>query len=212
MADPIKVHVGPSLQADGCESQARGTKTGELCVAVVHGRYYESVSRGTCWLATTGTGGVAPGTSIGTTPAFLLYNPRGSGKRLVIQRVVASYISGSLGAGTLFYCVNTNTYAAAPTGGSSLTPVNLDIGSNLPCVAVANTGGTLPATPTVLRPFCSLTALTASTAVAPFQTEEEVDGEIVLEPGTALSLQAVAASGSTPLIAIAVSWEEVPIV
>jgi hypothetical protein len=212
MADTSWLRVGPQSLAEGNQAQPRGAKTGETCVSQVHGKYYEGSSHGDAYSATVAAAGVAPGTALGTTAAFTLYNPRGSRFRLAVQRVVASYISGTLGAGTLFYVTNTDPTAAAPTGGTKLTPQNLDLGRANNAQAIAFTGATLPSVPVELRPFCSVTAFSASTGVAPFQVEEDVDGEIVVEPGCALSLEGVTAAGTSPLISIGMTWREVPIV
>ena len=151
---------------------------------------------------------MAPGTSIGTTAAFTLFNPKGSGKALVVLRTTIGYISGTLGAGVVHYVANVDPGAAAVTG-TAIVPVN--------CLLSAATGvgkpfttATLPATPSVVRSFVSLTALLASTAVAPWMITEDVDGEFVIPPGCALSLEATAAGGATPLVAYGMTWDEVP--
>jgi hypothetical protein len=67
------------------------------------------------------------------------------------------------------------------------------------------------ATPTILKPMCSLSAFLATTAIQPFSiAQDDVAGEIVVPPGTALVIQGVAIDGTTPLVAISASWEEVP--
>ena len=44
------------------------------------------------------------------------------------------------------------------------------------------------------------------------ELNEDIDGEIVLEPGTSYQLQAVAAAGTTPKITAGITWEEITIV
>ena len=55
------------------------------------------------------------------------------------------------------------------------------------------------ASPTVIRPFCSLLAILATSAVEPFIIKEDLSGDFILELGTSYQLQAVAAAGSSPL-------------
>jgi len=203
--------VGPLFQSDGTTPAARGGKTGELVVGQCHGKYYEAATRGNCYQASVGSAGVAPGTAIGTTAAFTLYNPIGSNRRLVVNRASLGYISGTLGAGTLFYCASTNPTAAAPSSGTALTPVNCDVGLPNNSIAVPRAGGTLAASPTVLRPFASLDAELATSVVGFRNVVEDVDGEFVIEPGCALSVEGVCASGTSPLVTIGMTWEEVPV-
>jgi hypothetical protein len=60
-------------------------------------------------------------------------------------------------------------------------------------------------------PFVRLSAELASTASPMQDLYEDMDGEIVLEPGTSYQLQA-AAAGSTPNITAGVTWEEIAVV
>src|SRR5690349_21757277 len=128
MSDPLVLRVGPVSQADGTNPSARGGKEGQLIVGQAHGKYYEAVSRGNCYAAQTAATGVAPGTSIGTTGAFTLSNPKGSGKRLKVMKLGMAYISGTLGAGAVHILTNNDPTAAAPTG-TAITPKNLDLGA-----------------------------------------------------------------------------------
>src|SRR5437773_12398221 len=105
MADPIVLRTGASLQADGTNPQARACKTGEVAVSQVHGKYYEAASRGNLYAAGTAAGGVAPTTAVGTTGPFILENPRGSGKRLVLKKVSLAYNSGTMGPGVWWHCL-----------------------------------------------------------------------------------------------------------
>lgn len=207
--------VGTRSSADGPGTLGVGGvregKSGEQIIGQAHGKYYEGSSRANAYAAQTAATGVAPGTSIGTTGAYTLSNPKGSGKRLSVQKLSMGYISGTLGAGTVHICVSNDATAAAPTG-TAITPTNLDVGGANNSVAKPLTTSTLPAAPTAIGVLATLQASLASTAVAPFQVEKDIDGEIVLEPGTSLTLVATAAGGSTPLVVFNATWEEVTIV
>jgi hypothetical protein len=68
-------------------------------------------------------------------------------------------------------------------------------------------------TPTILRPAFSTSAFLATTAIAPFtQFKDDLQGEFIIQPGTVLVLQGVAAAGTSPLVIFSVTWEEVTIV
>jgi hypothetical protein len=153
---------------------------------------------------------VAPGTTIGTTAPFTLYNPKNSGKNLAVMAGWMEYVSGTLGSGTAYWAASLNPAAAAVTG-TAITPTNLQIGAASSNVGLAFTTATLPANPTVLWPFCSLTPILASTAVQPYVVSEYVDGLIVVQPGCAVSFESVAGAGTSPLVIFGMAWEEVPI-
>lgn len=182
--------------------------SGAAYVVGVHGKYYEIALRGRLFVGGTAVSGVAPGTAIGTTGAFTLYNPLGSKTRLVVMRASMGYISGTLGAGVVNYLANVVPQAAAVTG-TAITAVNCLIGSGQGANGKPLTTSTLPANPTVMRPFCSLTALLASTAVQPYVVTDDVDGEFIVDEGCALTLHATAAAGATPLVTFGMTWEEV---
>jgi hypothetical protein len=220
--------VGPTVGADGTAgptgAQGAGPqrfgKTGESVVGQAHGKYYEATSRGNVYSVTNGATGQAPGTVLGTHPAILLYNPAGSGKRLKLMKVTGGYISGTLGAGTIFHSGFTlsgtvgGQSGTAPVVGSgaALTPINMDLNAANNSVAVSFANGTLSANPVPLYPFATINAELATTATNPTQLEEDLDGNLVLEPGSGYCLEAIAAAGSTPLMSFGVLWEEVPIV
>lgn len=171
-----------------------------------HGAMFDAAFEGRLFHAATAKTGVAPGTDIGTTAAFALHNPTGSGKLLIIRKASLGYVSGTLGAGAVYHCVNSNPAAAAPTG-TAIVEIPGLLNVNAP-VGIALTTATLAAAPAIVRPFCNLTALLASTAVGVYQATEDLEGAIVLPEGCTYSLQAVAAAGSTPLVVYGVTWEE----
>jgi hypothetical protein len=178
-------------------------------VALKHGKFYDAAIDARLFHAATAAAGVAPGTAIGTTAAFSLHNPFGSGVDIAIVIAAAGYISGTLGAGTIWHLVNDDPAAAAPTG-TAIAELTGRLTGTAP-KGVALTTATLAATPKIIRPFGSLQASLASTAVAPWQLYEEVGGGIVLPPGCTYSLHSTAAAGTTPLVAFGVSWEEITI-
>jgi hypothetical protein len=212
MADPLVLRVGPVSQADGTTPQARAGKEGQFIVGQVHGKYTEAVSRGNCYAAQTAASGVAPGTAIGTTGAFTLSNPKGSGKRLVVQKLGMAYLSGTLGAGVVHILTNNDPTAAAPTG-TAITPTNLDLGAANNSVAKPLTTSTLPVAPTQIGLLASVNAAAGATDAMPSTpVEKDVDGEIVIEPGCSLTLSATAAAGTAPKVIFNATWEEVPLI
>ena len=205
----IEGRVGVQALQDGSQQPPRLGKQGEVVTDELHGRYYEAVYRQGVWLASTAVAGVAPGTVLSTTPPFTLYNPTGNTKNFSINKIFMGYVSGTLGAGTLL--VASGAQAAAPTGGTVITPKNALIGNGAAPTGLVYTGSTLTAAPTIVRPSFPIGAFLASTATLNPLQLDEVSGDIVLTPGNVLCLQAIAAAGTSPLVLLSMSWEEIPV-
>ncbi len=200
----LQSKTGPIYSADANIPELRSGKNGELITGIAHANNNESVSRGLCFSASTAATGVAPGTEFSTTPPFTLHNPTGSGKNLVLIKTSIGFVSGTLGAGTIAYGNSVN--AAAPSGGTAITPVSNLVGSTVSSVAKVGTGHTATAA-TILRPaFVVLSGIGGGSLV------DEVNGEIIIIPGSTLAIEACAmGAGTSPLIMISAMWEEVTI-
>lgn len=206
----MSLYVGPRNLTTGqvSEDAHRADHTGALVVSPFGGLYDSSLF-GRIFHGTTAATGVAPGTAIGTTAAFSLYNPAGNDVDLVVLMARLGYVSGTLGAGFVAWVANTNPAAAAVTG-TAITAVNAKLGGGLAAKGKPLTTATLPAAPTLTRVAFNLQASLASTAVAPWVAEDNVDGAIVISPGCTISLEATAAAGTSPLVVYSVTWAEVP--
>jgi hypothetical protein len=177
--------------------------------ADVYGDLYSSTINSLVYEATTATTGVAPGTVIGTTGAYTLYNPKTSTRNLVVLSMRMGYISGTLGSGTVYLTANNNPSASAPTG-TAITTTSALIGGTGTSQAQAFTSSTLPVSPTIIKPLWVLTPMLATSVFQPFMLEEETEGKYIITPGCALSLEAVAGVGSSPKVVFAMTWIEVP--
>ncbi len=206
--------VGPVLGADGTiPATGRQGKTGEASVQQTHGKYYEASSRGVLFCAGDQGAGVVVQVSITTTGIYSLQNPPGSAKRLSIKKVAISYFNGTEGAGSFYHGFN-GVGIVQPSGGTALTSYNMNIGnqSGVAAVGVARTGATVVAA-TVLYPFSGSGPILASSVTGLFQTYEDIDGAITIDPGACYQLVAVlGGAGSSPKISVGAFWEEVPIV
>lgn len=201
--------VGPGIFGDGANPALRTTRTGAAVTFSGGGRFREAVLRGRCFGAALPVAGVAPGTALGATTFFTLWNPIGSGVTLSLLRVTVGYLSGTLGAGSLNYATNTKTTEAAPTGGTNLTSYNLNLGSGRGALGIANTGGTLASTPIVGESLVSVFAELATTANGLQQVVDLLDGLYAIQPGCGLSIQGIAAAGTSPLLLASFTWEEI---
>lgn len=201
--------VGPQVLGEGSRGSFRMSRDGSQVNQDSHARYQEAVQRGSVFIASTGVGGVAPGTALSTTPPFILYNPPGSAVELVIWRARLGYVSGTLGGGTIVYASGVQT--TAPSAGTALTPKNAKLTAGKATVATANQGGTITA-PTILAPAFTLGAFVNTTAAVNPPLIDEVAGEFSVPPGAVFCMQGVAAAGTSPLVMFGITWEEVPLV
>lgn len=204
--------VGPVTGADGSGvSFDRCGQQAEKIVALAHGKYYEATSRGNVYNAQTAATGVAPGTALGTTAAFCLHNPTGSGKRFVIHKLGMGLISGTIGAGTVHICGSV-AGDAVPTG-TAITPRPKKVGAVNNSVATPFTTATITTNAAkMIGILCTLyQVVVATTATNNEIVEKDIDGSITIEPGFNITLHATAAAGSTPLVVFNAEWEEVTI-
>lgn len=207
----ITVKVGPTFGGDGTTPFVRANRTGAMATVDVGGRYSESVLRGNVYTAAVPPGtGVAPGTALGTTAAFVVWNPSGSGVTIRMLHCSSGYISGTLGGGCIVHCLNTTNSATAPTGGTAVTPTNCFAGSASKSIAKVSFGSTLVATPISAAVHLNLTALVGTTDTGNYTAMEDLQGRYLLQPGNGWSLQGVAGAGTTPLMVFSAVWEEVP--
>lgn len=208
----LLARVGALVASFGAPTQLRAGRQAELITADAHGRYHEAAVNGGLFHVSNAVAGVAPGTAFSTTPPMLLWNPPNSGILLSIKQVYVGYVSGTLGAGNLAHGI-VASQQTLPSGGTELVPVNARLTLARTATARALTGSTVSAAPTIIRPSMSLGAALASSVAFPGPAFDNVDGAILVSPGTAWAYQAAAAAaGSSPLIMIGVLWEEVPLV
>lgn len=202
--------VGAIEAAKGSINPLRQDNFGALVASLASGKYREAVLRGNVYTANTAASGVAPGTAIGTTAAYSLYNPANSGVRLVLLWATLGYISGTLGAGTVHLIGHLSPSQTAHSG-TAITPRNCIIGNNKTGAGLAYTTATVPSGGAILCSLWSLGARAAATALGEAQNAIDLDGAFVVDQGAGVSMQATAAAGTSPLVVLSLTWEEVPV-
>lgn len=199
--------IAPAKRSDGITDTARGSVWGGQLVAKEIPDFFELVSRGRLFVATIGTAGVAPETTLDTTPPFTLYNPDGSGKLLVPVYSVVGYVSGTLGAGSLSYAYVPNQ-TSEPSGGTALTVQNCLLG-NAAGSGKPRTGSTHSATPTLLEPAFMFGAF-AGGAESPKKCFDYLFGRYAIQERTAFVIQgAPLGAGTSPLVMLGLCWAEI---
>ena len=202
--------VGQQALRSGDTGEGSISPQGEEIVSQLHGPLFEANRRGNVYSGVTAVTGVAPGTAIGTTAAFALFNPLNSGVELVVLKASMSYLSGTLGIGFVNWIYHTAAVqAGAAVTGTAISVVRGNgksgVGQGKPLTTATVVAGVLA------RPFANLPPMLASTVLTPWRLDDDVDGALIAQPGGAVSLQATAAGGSTPLVIYGCTWEENPI-
>ena len=206
----IEGQVGPQVVSDGAVITPRLSRDGSLVVAQSHGKYLESTVRGSLFVAANSAATTISTT--GTTAGFTLANPLGSGKNLSVTRVALVIKALALTPVVGFYglYVNSNPAAAVVTG-TALTAQSALVGSGFAAAGKPLQTATLPATPTLHRLITQKFTGAATTLPLDEPYFIELDGELVLTPGTAVSLQQDAADSTNATAFCVMAWEEIPI-
>lgn len=220
---PFQGRTGAESAADGSYQPFRVDRSGAIITGATHGRFYESVRLGRVFGLFTGptTTGIAAGHLVGATAAAVVQhaviNPTGSGVNISILRFTNAYVSGTVPAGGIYAGIVTGcTLSASVTtfsskysklagqaaGGSAITvSVAGSAGSALTGGAAVVTNGILNTTATTAGSLAELSGV---------RPVDEVDGLIVLPPGTAF-VPLWSAAGTSVLTNMCTEWEEIPV-
>lgn len=204
----IEGRVGVGAFGDDSEVPPRLGNTGEQLTAHLNPKYYEQTVRGNAFVYAVPAAGAILNV-LGTTSAPFLWNPAGSGKNLVITKVVAGLVAtGTTAAGHIVYGFQNNlgsqTGTAAPVVSlTAVAAVNLLMGGGKASVMrFAPTTVSLTAACTFLCSMGIGQATAASTATSPYMAVDDVDGRIIIPPGSAFTVAASGAIASTYSISI----------
>lgn len=185
----------------------------ELLVTELNPKYAALTQLGFVFTASSQAATAVSLLSTATATGYILSNPAGSGKNLVLLEANIQIAATEVATGTnLVLAFNNNPVAAAVVHTTPLTVSTTLIGSGVTSVAKADGAATLPSVPTALRPIgmAQITFGTAATAgLNQVATVKEVfDGSIVLAPGTSVSLATLTTALS---VLAAFTWAETPI-
>lgn len=197
--------VGVAKRSDDTEAPPRLGNQGELITAHLNPKYYEQTMRGNAFVYATSTAVsvVAPGAA----GAPNIWNPAGSGKNLVITKIVFGAAAiGTPVVSAFQYAVLANAgnqvgTAAPVVSLTEVLGVNLLFGSGLKSVMrFAPATISLTAAPTVFAPA----GFATGSAAAPvgYSFVDDVDGRIIIPPGNLFQIGASTATSTTFFIAI----------
>ena len=208
------MNLSDGVQAGGVR-QGRG---GQLIVAGLHGKYYESARDGNVFIQTTTPLGLAIPIYTSTAPRCMLLNPSGSGKNAVLIRISAARASGTtveFAAGLMrVLSVGAGPATGAPVSAlPGTTPFNGLVGKGKTSQMISDFAGTIATTAGAAGDFFyslfrSYAAIGTSTA-GDGEMAHNFEGQVAVPPGVAIWLAASVAS--VALYATTLVWEEVDI-
>ncbi len=142
-----------------------------------------------------------------TATGLMVYNPYGSGVKLIIIDVGFAWVSVPAGVHNIGLAVmNSNTAVPTSLTVAGRSAVAAD-GSGRVGAAIAWDAATLPAAPVAVRWFGGA-AFGSSVGVSPYILSERLDGSVVIVPGALVELCAVT---STAAGMGSFTWAEVPV-
>lgn len=201
----VEGRTGVQRNTDDMLVPSRIGSQGEVIVSDMNGLYYEQTMRGNAFVYSTTT--AVSVVALGTAAAPNIWNPAGSGKNLVIHKVVFGYAAIGTPVGSAFqYGILNNAGSqigtAAPVVSlTAVAGVNLLIGSGISSVMrFAPATISLTAAPSLLCPV----GFSTGSAAAPvgYQMIDDVSGRIIIPPGNLFQIGASTATSSTFFIAI----------
>lgn len=207
-----------SVTAAGGLAIARVDRLGALLSTPARSRYGALVAKNCVFSTNTAVGGTTIVAANASPPAaaaatiLSLYNPFGNTYDFEVLFADLYHVSGTPGAGTFQWCISTgNTAALTATTTTAAIPVAARGGtSTAKCFTqAAITGGLVHV---AMRAFPAGSFAGAIAATTPMQNvRDQVDGSIVVAPGSILTI-ANAATGTSHIVAASITWAELPIV
>lgn len=203
----IQGSVGqPSLTSiqPGTTPTMRQGQLGEVIVNELHGRYYETAYRRNMFSGTNQSGvTTVAGLVTGITGGLVLANPTSATVNLVLTKVGWAVTSAPTLAMVVGLMVGTSTTALSNT--TSATSKNNFIGAASPQGALYS-AATLPVTPTISH----ILGVTTITTLASQTNFVDLEGSLILPPGSFVSFYTSTASAATSFFG-SFQWEEVPV-
>lgn len=141
-----------------------------------------------------------------TTTGFVLSNPWGSGKKLVLAEVTFAYTTVPTATAVIFLCHSVAPSAVAHATTTGLTVYNVDgSGASTVSVARAYSVSTTPNLPVYSRILGYSPTTPATTGGLTFK--DEVKGKMILVPGSYAQISYIT---TAPVGITYASWVEVP--
>lgn len=203
----------PPAAGNNAIVSGRSGQLGDSIVSELHGRYYETTYRGNSFLLSVSTAAAVTAFTGGAagTPMIALFNPLGSGRNAVLNKVsVANVVASSL-AGTVMFGLYFGTTAAI-TQATTTTPwaMNTQLQSGSVMTGFRNVALTGSTAATNLIPLASYYWATAAGVGLVNNGVVDLEGAVIIPPGSYVALGGSAALTSATWVG-SMQWEEVPV-
>ena len=202
--------------SDTVKNVARGTKEGAQTVGHIHGKYYETASRGNVFVASTLAAGiVVPFIAATMTSKFTLVNPAGSGMNIELIDLNVLQVPGSsliTGMGVAFQgplsttggypgtlTISTGQHQSTMVYGGQAPPCVHYSSAVLTNVAIAN-----------LTPVLWLYNSVATTTITQGPTNYQFDGKFIMPPDSLCCL-VNSITGTQSAAAISMTYAAYPV-
>jgi len=203
----LNANQGQSGKQTGQNVPVSVGEYGDVLLTELMPRYYQQTYRGnkySCLYASAALAVAAAASS------FILYNPTGSGKNLVLTDAYIALTAMTAVATGCDIVLAWAPVATTPgTIGTPLVPANCLIGSANKSVAVAAPTATLGTTPTFARVLGSLYGDLAANDIAGIH--DDIGGAIIIAPGFGVAIFGVNGTPADVTIAPCLTWDEVPV-
>lgn len=203
----------PASAANNAVMNARSGQLGDVIMSELHGRYYETTYRSNSFLLSVSTAAAVTAYTgaAGGTPMLALFNPSGSGRNAVLNKISIGNVVAASAAGTVSFALYFGATAAI-TQATTVTPWNmgtqLQSGSAMTGFRnVALTSGSAASNAIALASYYWATAAgvgLVSNGVF------DLEGAVIIPPGSYCALGGSAALTSATWIG-SMQWEEVPV-
>jgi len=183
-------------------------KFGEVLDAKAHGDYYTGAYYGKTFIGSTAVAGTTiPVLAASLVSTFTLYNPLGSGVNLEVLWYDLGVLSATAVVGSIALAYQSGL-AVAPLVPVSLTPTPALIGGAFAPLGKLYSSCTLAGTPTVLQSL-GFAFGTTTAAAGPTFAHYEINGRILIAPGSLLVTTSQSAAQSAAMIQ-SLGWAEWP--
>lgn len=203
----------PSAGGNNAILSGRAGQLGDIIVSELHGRYYETTYRGNSFLLSVSTAAAvtAYAGAAGGTPMLALFNPSGSNRNAVLNKISVGNVVAASAAGTvsfgLFFGVT-----AAITQATTVAPWNMgtQIQSGSVMTGFRNVALTSGSAASNVIPISSYYWATAAGVGLVSNGVVDLEGALIVPPGSYCALGGSAALTSATWIG-SMQWEEVPV-
>ena len=203
----------PSAAGANAILSGRAGQLGDNIVSELHGRYYETTYRSNSFLLSVSTAAAVTAFAGGAagTPMLAIFNPAGSGRNAVLNKVSIGNVVAASGAGTVSFALWFGTTATI-TQATTVTPWNMGTQLQSGSVVtgfrnVALTSGSAASNAIALASYYWATAAGVGLVS---NGVYDLEGGVIIPPGSYCALGGSAALTSATWIG-SMQWEEVPV-